>query len=132
MKNNKRKDILYVYPDPDRVEINEADLKLKLVEQNKHIRGEVKMTDFLLLVSIWAILFTAELKDFWMIPGKEFRGVLFILVLISTAGFICKLFKSVKFVRNFLSWVGKKIFDDNYDPDHFITNIKKICVNKFL
>ena len=64
----KKDEATFRYPRPNNLCVNEADLQLMLLEQGKNNHCKVRMADFLLLISTWAILFTADMRDFWMIP----------------------------------------------------------------
>lgn len=80
---------IHKYPDPDRVEINESDLRLKLREYADAVRLQIAPSDFLLITSAWIpVLLRSEFTDFAGFAGPEIKGAYIMAVALGTVGWL--------------------------------------------
>jgi len=69
------------YPNPDRIEINQASLELKIKEYKNSINKKLGLSDILLIISSWAILLNkGTFDDFWLLGGDELKGFYMALI----------------------------------------------------
>lgn len=126
---------IHKYPDPNKIEINEADFELELRNYRRSLKNKISWSDLLLLIPAWAILFTSNFRDFWIFSGEQIKGAYFILIAIGTLIIggkvlrsIVKSFmdKSFKDVKGFKESV-KVLFRDECSPEEVIKDIKNKC-----
>lgn len=74
MKIINKTSIVHEYPEPDKIQINESDLRLKLQEFSDAIKGRLSPFDFLVLVSAWAPVFISKFDGFADLSGDIIKG----------------------------------------------------------
>jgi hypothetical protein len=112
----KVKSVIFEYPDPDKIQINKANLELKLRDYGGRIKDKFSWQDLLFVVPAWAILFTSNFNNsVWILSGEELKGIYIASMVLGTVG----LFKNkIPFV--------KKIFNKN-DAIEAIEDIVREC-----
>jgi len=83
---NKRKKVRKVYrhPEPARIVINEADLKLYFEDYQKALKKDISWSDFLWILPAWAVMFTLNFQGFWGLSGGTIRGIYGACIAIAT------------------------------------------------
>jgi len=119
MSDNK----LYRYPNPSKIEINEADLMLKLRDFRQALKNRLSWSDFLLLAPAWAILLTSDFEGFWIFSGQHVKGAYFALIFIGSFFVACRVFRSIKDCR-LIRIITGRLFRDDHKPEKFVENIK--------
>ena len=105
---------IHKYPDPDKVEINEADFQLILRDYESFMKDKISWSDLLVLMPAWAILLTSNFNGFLVFSGEELKGMYLALMLLATI-YILK--GKIPFL--------KRIFDNKDGAIEVINRIKE-------
>lgn len=106
MKDIEKKIRSHEYPNPERIGINEADLKLHFQDFGEANQNKISWKDILILVPAWAVLLTADFRDTWLIKGSELRGFYAALLILGTLSYLKIIWWHI---QHLLMWLTKKI-----------------------
>lgn len=116
--------VFYRYPDPNKIEIDEADFMLKLRNFRRALRNRPSWSDFLLLAPAWAILLTSDFQNIGLFSGQHLKGAYFALISIGTFVVIGGFFGNIKFFHRIWLAIVSQLFRDDHKPEKLIEDIK--------
>lgn len=79
------KEKIFKYPDPDKIQINESDLKLKFKEYQEATTKRVSFFDLFVIIPAWFPIFNSEFKTIFGISGTQIFGAYTAIVILGTA-----------------------------------------------
>lgn len=143
MSNKK----IYKYPDPNKVEINISDLRIKLQEFKGAVRRKLSLPDIFIIGAAWIPIFTSDFNKsigafsggqilgfyvaiigfstiFWLFSGKNsiFYPILSVVQYIFDTNSWDK-----KHIIRFEVWVREWLRRNETDPQKKVKSIKKEC-----
>ena len=115
------------YPSPDKITIDEANFELQLEEYHKAIKSKPSLTDFLIIVPAWAIIFTSDFRGFLGFSGEVVKGFYIASIAIATvtivARFIGVAIPRLPFRKKNSNSRGRQISE----PNEKVKSIKNNC-----
>lgn len=121
---------IYKYPNPEKIQINESDLKLKLKEYYERVRkfGNGKILDLFIIIPAWIPVFTSNFNDIYGVSGSKIIGA---YIAIMFTGTIVWIFSSRSIFYRIYKEKIKKDEDwlkkNEIDPYKIVVNIKSEC-----
>ncbi|MEA3272607.1 MAG: hypothetical protein U9P90_02980 [Patescibacteria group bacterium] len=114
----------YKYPDPEYIRINEADLKLHLINFAKANKSKITIRDLIILIPAWAVLFTADFKLLFGLDPVIIKSLYAGLLIFGTAIYFNQFFWSL---RRLYNWLKDKIFFNSKKKKNII--LSEYCEN---
>ena len=121
---------IYKYPNPEKIQINESDLKLKLKEYYERVRksGKGRILDLFIIIPAWIPVFTSDFNDIFSISGSKIIGAYIAIMFTGTIAWIFSswsiLYRVYKEkIKKDEDWLNK----NEIDPYKIVANIKSEC-----
>lgn len=116
----------YKYPDPDQLQINEADLKLKFAEYYEAVKSRFSLLDIFVIVPAWLPVFLSDFNEFYGIPGHVLVGSYSALIGLASLWWILRIRFSIgRFISGYVKWFGSGWEKYETDPAERVNDIKK-------
>jgi len=115
---NKRiiKPKIYKYPESDKIQIDRANLELRLRDYKTFVKSKFAWKDLLILIPAWAILFTSNFNNIWILSGEAVKGVYLAFMVFGT----------LDLFKNKIPII-KQVLNGNNDVEEVISDITKKC-----
>lgn len=119
---------LFKYLDPDDIQINEADLKLKFREFREAVKSCISLLDLFIIIPAWLPIFFSEFKDFYGIPGAAVVGAYAVAISIATLAWLFRIrFSVIRLYKKAVKKDGKWLGLHEDDPYKKVAEIKSEC-----
>lgn len=76
------------YPDPEKIEINESDLRHQFQEFAGAIKGKISLSDLLIVGPAWIPVFTSEFQSIGTLSGQTIWGGYVAFLLMGTGAWL--------------------------------------------
>ena len=118
---------IYKYPEPEKIQINESDLKLKLKEYYDTVTKKVSFIDLFIMIPAWIPIFTSEFKEVFGFPGSTILGFYTAIVILGTLWFIATRSDFYGFYKRYIKKDEIWLKMNETNPYKKATNIKSEC-----
>ena len=115
---------LYIYPEPDSLQIDESALQIELQSFKNEARKEASLTDLFVVAPAWIPVFFSKFADFHGIPGVAIKASYATLIVIATIVWAI----NNRHVIRLYHWIRRDDWHEQpFDPVEVVGSIKKKC-----